>query len=798
MKKTGFFVFAIFVLVCVLAVFSCSNMLEDLRRAQEGVTGATPADTPVVTTPPEQIPLTLEAVNNNTTVTFTNKASGDVKYKINDGDLESIASGESAEIQLSAAGDKVSFYGDNAGYGDLWLNSNNSSNIACDEECYVYGNIMSLIKSDGFENERTLTEENTFAYLFCNNDYIKNKPGTELLLPATTLTEYCYFEMFYGCTSLETAPRLPATTLAYGCYEEMFCDCTHLTSAPELPATTLAARCYEEMFKGCTSLTSAPELPAETLAEYCYYGMFGRCTSLTSVPELPATTLAYGCYDGMFGGCTSLISAPELPVMTLAAHCYTGMFRGCTGLTSAPVLPATTLAEYCYQSMFSGCTSLERAPVLDATTLAPYCYFEMFSGCTKLQTAPVLPATMLASHCYEAMFYYCTGLNTVTCLATNISATDCVEDWLRGVPNDGDFYCNSLTDWSRDSNGIPSSWTTHTLPTTPLTLEAVANNTTVTFTNKAAGSVTYIIKGGATGEIPSGQEKSITLSAHQKVSFYGDNARYGASSSSDCSNIGCDEECYVYGNVMSLIKSDGFENERTLTAPYTFACLFYDNANIKNKPGSELLLPATTLAESCYDSMFKGCTGLTGTPELPATTLAEYCYWGMFRGCTSLSSAPELRAMTLAERCYLFMFYGCTSLETVPEDMLPATTLKEYCYSSMFEGCTSLETVPENMLPATTLAAHCYDSMFRDCTSLTSAPALPATTLQPFCYWSMFEGCTSLNTVTCLATDISATNCVTDWLPNNLGTFYRNPSVSDSFWEGKVPNNWNVDPYQQP
>jgi hypothetical protein len=54
--------------------------------------------------------------------------------------------------------------------------------------------------------------------------------------------------------------------------------------------------CFYNMFKGCSSLTQAPELPAITLADYCYYCMFWDCTSLTQAPALPATTLAYGCY----------------------------------------------------------------------------------------------------------------------------------------------------------------------------------------------------------------------------------------------------------------------------------------------------------------------------------------------------------------------------------------------------------------------------------------------------------------------------------------------------------------------
>jgi hypothetical protein len=36
--------------------------------------------------------------------------------------------------------------------------------------------------------------------------------------------------MFYGCTSLTTAPQLPATTLVQSCYQNMFSNCTSLNS----------------------------------------------------------------------------------------------------------------------------------------------------------------------------------------------------------------------------------------------------------------------------------------------------------------------------------------------------------------------------------------------------------------------------------------------------------------------------------------------------------------------------------------------------------------------------------------
>ena len=57
------------------------------------------------------------------------------------------------------------------------------------------------------------------------------------------------------------------------------------------------------MFYGCTSLTSAPELLATTLADNCYSYMFNGCTSLTRV-KMNASYGSWG--SSMLNGCTSL------------------------------------------------------------------------------------------------------------------------------------------------------------------------------------------------------------------------------------------------------------------------------------------------------------------------------------------------------------------------------------------------------------------------------------------------------------------------------------------------------------
>ena len=265
--------------------------------------------------------------------------------------------------------------------------------------------------------------------------------------------DYCCCNLFNSNSSLINVENLilPATTLAQYCYYEMFYCCTLLINAPELISTILTNGCYASMFEGCTSLITAPSLPATTLAQFCYSNMFNSCTSLNNAPQLPATTLANNCYNYMFSGCTSLYSAPQLPATNLAQSCYYGMFSECTSLYSASELPATTLEQLCYSFMFFDCTSLVYAPKLIATTLVDNCYSAMFKGCISLINAPELPATTLVYHCYLNMFMGCTNLNYIKCLATNINdsySLSATNYWLDSVASSGIFIKNNNVDWS--------------------------------------------------------------------------------------------------------------------------------------------------------------------------------------------------------------------------------------------------------------------------------------------------------------------------------------------------------------
>ena len=264
-------------------------------------------------------------------------------------------------------------------------------------------------------------------------------------------------------------------------------------------------------------------------------------------------------------------------------------------------------------------------------------------------------------------------------------------------------------------------------------------------------SIQYSINGGAWRKLEAGIEIPFG-STIGSLRLRGKSSGGTASSTSSYASISFTYSLYKVacsGDIRTLVD---YENYATVsTANARFFRLFKDCAGLTTAPD----LPATDLADNCYNRMFQNCTSLTTAPELPATTLAPHCYHSMFQGCTSLATAPELPATTLAENCYCLMFFICTNLATAPN--LPATTLADYCYSGMFQGCTSLATAPN--LPATTLAAHCYDYMFDSCTNLITAPELPATTLAAYCYNYMFAGCTNLITAPELPATTLAAHC---------------------------------------
>ena len=262
------------------------------HEVRSSLTSATITDWVTITAamPDSELPLTIEAIE-DATVTIDNQVGLMIGYKANDGEMV-WTNVPTITINL-ASGERVEFFGNNETYHA----PNKATNIACSAQCYVYGNIMSLIQSSNFGSLKTLTGQSTFFALFENNTHIDNNhPTKHLVLPATKLSGYCYMYMF-SHSGLTIAPELPAMDVTRRCYYGMFSGCG-ITEAPELPATTLEKECYREMFYSCQNLTEAPELLAEVLVEGCYRSIFGNCKALKSVKCLATDVSAKECTQG--------------------------------------------------------------------------------------------------------------------------------------------------------------------------------------------------------------------------------------------------------------------------------------------------------------------------------------------------------------------------------------------------------------------------------------------------------------------------------------------------------------------
>ena len=526
---------------------------------------------------------------------------------------------------------------------------------------------------------------------------------------------------------------------------------------------------YKNNFIGQTDLTGK---------DYVFQNLFKNTNCVdTENLILAATTLSVSCYFCMFNSCTNLTTAPVLPATILKGTCYAGMFQACSSLTIPPVLPATTLDTECYLSMFNGCTSLTTAPVLPATTIYRNCYDQMFNGCTSLTTAPVLPATTLLNYCYNRMFRNSIQINYIKMLATDISANNCLNNWVSGVAATGIFVKNIDATWTTTgASGVPTGWTVIYYDTTddkyyldqqksqecddhgnPITTDY--SQQPFTIVAKESGTITMY---GGTYEHYDSVEDTTEMAWYEFEQSTDEGQTWTAvpyepddGQSYITLSVSADDRIMLRCNAAALADdtdNSGFE--------YT-SVLMFDGSN-----SSEYEVEGNIMS-LIYGSNFIGKTELAYTSQITGQT-TNFMGFGMFESNDGLLSAENL--------------------------ILPSTVLYDSIYGSMFANCSSLTAAPA--LPATTLADYCYMSMFDNCTSLTTAPALPATTLAVGCYMSMFSNCESLNYITMLATDISASDCLTGWLNSvsQTGTFVKAASMTSlpvDSGDG-IPHGWTV------
>ena len=239
------------------------------------------------------------------TVTFNNgiTLAGDIHYTINDGQEQTIAKNTAGAFDIEVKkGDVVQLYSQNSALGGGSSSAARALTRAVDEgakyinirpsmKTEIFGNVMSLLKGkDGLAGATAIEAKNAFYGLFAGADKLVNNADRLLVLPATTLTEGCYQDMFNGCKGIEKAPELPAPKLEKNCYQEMFYDCAKLNHVKCL-ATDIKAENSTKDWLGKAGTEAIGEKVLETLVPMTVNSDDGVPTSWTAIVAVESVTL---------------------------------------------------------------------------------------------------------------------------------------------------------------------------------------------------------------------------------------------------------------------------------------------------------------------------------------------------------------------------------------------------------------------------------------------------------------------------------------------------------------------------
>ena len=150
----------------------------------------------------------------------------------------------------------------------------------------------------------------------------------------------------------------------------------------------------------------------------------------------------------------------------------------------------------------------------------------------------------------------------------------------------------------------------------------------------------------------------------------------------------------------------------------------------------------------------------------------------------------ETKLSTKDWNSFVWLFYQ-SKLKNAKNLRLTATTFGPGTYHGLFNGCSYLEVPPSKI----EIGGDAYQQMFANCTSLKSSPDILITTLVSNNLKEMFKNCTSLKYIKILSTDISASNCLQNWVQNVPagGTFVKAAGVTYPSGASGIPNGWTVE-----
>lgn len=533
-------------------------------------------------------------------------------------------------------GNSVYFKGNFSPVDDGYINFTISSqDDRPGNKLYISGNINSLIDDNEFFSISDLTSNFTpsgyifpppymFQRLFetSSYDYNVTLDASNLKLPATTLSDYCYYRMFYS-SAIVKAPDLIARSLARSCYESMFEECRLLRCTPYIWSGDTASNCYKNMFYqsfGGSSITYLNAYydnnDASSIDTNWLYGV-----------DTPGVFIDGGSGFDNIPNDWSYLYENEDP-LTICNVKAGGVVR--IRLVKSPGYSLSVDNEYQYR--YLGDDDWVNLTLSVYNTLSN----QYSSGdAIILSDIPI----------------------QVRCLRHNSNQTGFINNPENNKLLGSYVYFASQLPIEYD----PSDDTVYDEPRICICGNVNSmispDQYDITDISNYPYAFEYLFSGLQFVELVPNLYHT-TLSVGCYCGMF-ESTSIITAPRLKCTNLS-NACCYaMFRNCSGLEAMPDLKSLSLANSCYRSAFEGCINLIVASE------LPATELAESCYASMFEGCISLTKAPKLPATQLADSCYSSMFSGCTSLIVAPELPAGQLASDCYGFMFYGCNNLESV-------------------------------------------------------------------------------------------------------------------------------------
>lgn len=226
-----------------------------------------------------QDPFTIEALEDNVTISINNQKACQLTYTKNGGTSQTLTVSANVTEALNVTldtGDICTFT------SAKWIQYGAKGHFTVSGRFKIYGNWQSL------SNYSTSVGQQGCQEAFRGNTGLID--ASNLVMPATSLSQNAYSGFFRECTSLISAPKeLPVN--GNNSHTVMFMGCTSLINPPKLLFSTVAEGGCNQMFRGCTSLVKAPDLNITNVGTWGCYQMFYGCSSLNYL-KCMATTIS--------------------------------------------------------------------------------------------------------------------------------------------------------------------------------------------------------------------------------------------------------------------------------------------------------------------------------------------------------------------------------------------------------------------------------------------------------------------------------------------------------------------------